>query len=97
MDKHITVGNKGYEVTYIYNDKQQAITGEILPSGTIVDINLNMWSSPDGNVNRYYVSRGGKKIGWIAQELDKCNGNSSTEQHWVNNIMMAMQQAKNAD
>lgn len=97
MDKHITVGNKGYEVTYIYNDKQQAITGEILPSGTIVAINLNKWSSPNGDVNRYYVSRGGKKIGWIAQDLAKCNANTSTEQHWVNNIMAAMQQAKNAD
>lgn len=87
--KKITVGNKAYETTYI-TDKGLVI-GEVLPSGTEIKITLKAWESKDGKVQRYYVNRAGKSIGWISQDLTDCKGNTTTENSWCRGIMEAMQ------
>lgn len=60
-------------------------TGE----GYAVAVNMKEW-----NGKRYYVTRDNKQIGWIATDLSKAEGTTSTHTHWLNQMVKAMKAAQ---
>lgn len=64
------------------------VTKEI-GDGYQVPVSMSAWKDI-----RYYVKRDGKQIGWIATDLSRAEGTSSTHTFWLNQMLEAMRSAK---
>lgn len=63
---------------------------EILRNGDKIAIKFKEWQN-----TRYYVTRAGEQIGWIAMDLSEVGGKTSTNTHYLNLMVKAMKEAEN--
>lgn len=76
---------------YELNEKGLVVS-ETLQNGDKIEISFKIWDgSKAGKTNRWYVKRAGEQIGWIAEDLSKAEGKTSTNTHYLNLMIKAMQ------
>ncbi len=78
-NKDYTIGSNGL------------VTSETMRGGEEIRIRFKQWSSPDGRVVRWYVSRGKDDIGWVdVSNIDNYQGRTSTHNSYLYSIVKAM-------
>lgn len=74
----------------IFFTQNNTVIGEQLEDGKVLKIKVQTIKSPDGKHQRYYINRGGYIIGWISEDLKRCQGMNRRQQNLLTDIASAM-------